>query len=52
MGRNGATAASLRHSHSKARSESYLQSTPQLTAMLAPSPTEQGQGLSLYPHGY
>ena len=26
--------------------------TPQLTAMLDPQPTEQGQGSNLHPHGY
>ena len=33
MGRIGATAAGLHHSHCKARSEPHLQPTPQLTAM-------------------
>ena len=32
----GATTAGLCHSHSKARSESHLRSTPQLTATLGP----------------
>ena len=33
----GAVAASLYHSHSKARSEPHLQTTPQLTATLDPN---------------
>ena len=42
------------HGSSQARGqiEPYLQPTSQLTATLDHSPTEQGQGLSLYPHGY
>jgi len=32
----GAVAAGLHHSHSNARSEPFLQPTPQLTAMLDP----------------
>ena len=47
-----AVAAGLHHSHSNTRSEPHLQSTPQLTAMPDPEPTEQGQGLNLHPHGY
>ena len=38
-GQIGATAASLYHSHSSARSEQCLQPTPQLTAMPHPQPT-------------
>ena len=40
----GAIAAGLPHSHRNTRSESRLQPTPQLTAMLDPQPTEGGQG--------
>ena len=47
----GATAAGLRHSHSNARSEPHLPPTPQLTEMLDPRPTEEGQGLNLSSHG-
>ena len=50
-GRIRATVAGLHHSHSKARSQLSLQPTPRLTAMLDPSPTEQGQGSNLRPHG-
>ena len=50
-GQIGATAAGLHHSHSNAGSELCLLSTPQLTAMLAPLPTERGRGLNLHPHG-
>ena len=32
--------------------ELFLQSIPQLTAMLDPQSTEQGQRLNLHPHGY
>ena len=32
--------------------ELRLQPTPQLMAILDPYPTEQRQGLNLYPHGY
>ena len=39
-GRIGATAASLHHSHSNARSEPYLQTISQLTAVPDPKPTE------------
>ena len=39
-GRIRAVAAGLHHSHSNAGSEPSLQPTPQLTAMLDPSPTE------------
>ena len=42
----GATAAGLHHSHSNVRSESHLQPTLQLMAMLDPRPTEQGQELT------
>ena len=51
-GRIGAATASLRDSHSHARSEPHLHPTPQLMAMLDPNPTEQGQGWNLPPHGY
>ena len=46
-----AVAADLRQSHSNAGSEPRLQPTPQLTAMLDPQPTEQGQGSNPQPHG-
>ena len=48
----GAVAASLRHSHSNARSEPRLQPTLQLMATPDPRPTEQGQGSNLCLHGY
>ena len=48
----GTRAAGLYHSHSNVGSELYLQPTPQLMAMPDPRPTEQGQGLNPYPHGY
>ena len=48
---SGATAAGLRHSHSKAGSEPHLQATPQLIATPDPTPTEHGHGLNLQPHG-
>ena len=48
-GQIGATAASLRHSH--AGSEPHLRPTPQPMAAPDPSPTEQGQGSNLCPHG-
>ena len=51
-GQIGAAAAGLHHSHSHARSELHLQSTPQLSAMPDPYATERGQGLNLHPHGY
>ena len=47
----GATATSLRQSHSNARSQLCLQPTPQLMAMPDPQPTEQGQGSNPKPHG-
>ena len=47
----GATAAGLCQSHSNARSEPRLPPTPQLTAVLDPQPTEQGQGSNSQPHG-
>ena len=47
----GATAASLCQSHSNVGSEPGLRPTPQVTAMLDPQPTEQGQGLNPQPHG-
>ena len=40
----GAVAAGLHESHSNVGSEPCLQPTPQITAMLDPQPTEQGQG--------
>ena len=46
-----AVAAGLCQSHGNARSELCLQTTPQLTAMLDPQPTEQGQGSNLQPYG-
>ena len=52
MGQIGAVATGLHHSHSNARSEPRLQPTPQLSATLDPSPTEQGQGSNPCPHGY
>ena len=42
-GQTGATAAGLHHSRSNARSESYLQPTPQLTAMLDPYPLSEAK---------
>ena len=45
-----ATATSLCHSHSNARSEPRLQPAPWLMATPDPLPTEQGQGLNLQPH--
>ena len=52
-GQIGATAASLHynHSHSNVESELCLRPTPQLTAMLDPHSTEQGQGLIPCPQG-
>ena len=50
-GQIGATAASLRHSHSNTRFQPRLRPTPQLKATLDPSPTERGQGLNPHPHG-
>ena len=49
--RIGATAASLHHSHSPARSKLSIRPTLQLTATPDPQPTEQGQGLNLQLHG-
>ena len=46
-----AAAASLRHSHSHARSKPCLRPTPQLTATSDPSPAEWGQGSNPQPHG-
>ena len=43
-GQIGAAAAGLHCSHSSSRSKLHLQPTPQLTAVLDPQPTEQGQG--------
>ena len=51
-GQIGATAASLCHCHSNARSELHLRPTPQLTATPDRWPTERGQRLKLHPHGY
>ena len=50
-GRIRAAAASLCQSHSNKGFEPCLQPTPQLTAMPDRSPTEQGQGPNLQPHG-
>ena len=47
----GAIATSLCHSHSNVGSELCLWSTPQLTAMPDPQPTERGQGSNPHPHG-
>ena len=44
------TAASLCHSHSNAGSEPHQRSTPRLTAIPDPRPTEQSQGSNLHPH--
>ena len=46
----GSSAASL--CDSSLGSKPHLKATPQLQAALDPSPTEQGQGSNLYPHGY
>ena len=46
----GAVAASLRHSHSHARSELSLRPTPWLMATPDPQPTQRGQGWNLHPH--
>ena len=46
-----AVAASLRQSHNNVGSEPCLRPTPQLTAVLDPKPTEQGQGPNPQPHG-
>ena len=51
-GRTGATAASLRHSHSNVGSEPWLQPTLQLIATLDPQSNERGQGLNWHPYGY
>ena len=45
-------AAGLHHSHSNVGYEQSLQPTPQLMARLNPYPTERGQGLNPYLHGY
>ena len=47
-----AVAAGLCHSHRNKGSDPCLLPTPQLTAMLDPLPTEQGQGLNPHPHEY
>ena len=46
-----AIAACLHHSHSNAGSEPRLQPPPQLTAMLYPQPSKQGQGSNPRPLG-
>ena len=46
-----AVATCLCQSHSNSGSKLSLRPTPQLTAMPDPSPTEQGQGSHLQPHG-
>ena len=50
-GRIGAIASRRCHSHSKAGSKPCLQTTPELTAMTDPYPTEGGQGWKPQPHG-
>ena len=47
----GAVTTRIQHSHSKVGYKRHLQPTPQLTAMLEPQPTEQGQGSNPQPHG-
>ena len=47
----GATAASLRHSHSNARSKLHLRPTPQFMATTDSEPTERAKGSNLQPHG-
>ena len=47
----GAVAASPQQSHSNVGSKPRLRPTPQLTATLDPSPTEQGQGSNPQLHG-
>ena len=47
-----AAAAGLHHSHSNLGSKPHLRPTPQLTAILDPQPTEQGQGSNPNPHEY
>ena len=49
-GQIGAVATGLCHSHSNTRSETHLQPTPQVMAMLDRWSTEQGQGSNLRPH--
>ena len=51
-GRIGVVATSLHHSYSNEGSNPCLRPTPQLKATLDPQPTEQGQGLNLWIHGY
>ena len=46
-----AVATGLYHSHSNVGPELHLWPTPQLTAMLNPQPTEQGQGSNPQPPG-
>ena len=48
----GATAASLRHSHSNVGSKPRLRLTPQPTAMPDSRPTEWSQGSNPHLHGY
>ena len=50
-GLTGATATSLRQSHSNTGCELRLQPTSQLMAMQDPQPAEQGQGWNPQPHG-
>ena len=47
-----AAAGGLHHNHSHTGYELCLWPTPQLSAMLDPQRTEQGQGSNLYPHRY
>ena len=49
--KSGATTAGLHQSHSNAGSKLSLWTTPQLTAMPDPWPTDQGRGLNPQPHG-
>ena len=50
--RIGTTAADPQHGHSNTGSKLCLRPAPQLTAAPDPWPTEQGQRLNPYPHGY
>ena len=45
-----AASAGLHHSHSKAEFEPHLPTTPRVTLMLDPQPTERGSNPD--PHGY
>ena len=47
-----AAATVLGHSHNNVGSELCLRPTPQLMVTPDPSPTEQGQGSNVHPHGY